>query len=202
MMTVFATLPEGSPMSAPISAEAKPGPLLTLPPELCPSIEHLVTEDGAPVDSIYCEKQMRLLTRPLYTSWPGPEGDQRFVALANVGLFFGINEPPLVPEVLLSLGVKMPDDTREKKNRSYFVWIFGKPPNATLEIVSNREGGELDSKKKQYARIGVAFYIVWDPLGLISSEPLVVFALNAGKYQPVSPAWLDALGPAGFARVA
>jgi len=29
----------------------------------------LITEDGAPVDNIYSEKQMRLLTEPLYNTW-------------------------------------------------------------------------------------------------------------------------------------
>jgi hypothetical protein len=35
-----------------------------LPPELWPDVEHLVTEDDTPVDGIFSEKQMRLLTEP------------------------------------------------------------------------------------------------------------------------------------------
>ena len=36
-----------------------------------PDISHLVTESEEPVDNIISEKQMRLLTRPLYSSWQG-----------------------------------------------------------------------------------------------------------------------------------
>jgi hypothetical protein len=32
-----------------------------LPPEIYPSIDHIVTEDDVPVDSIFSEKQQRLL---------------------------------------------------------------------------------------------------------------------------------------------
>ena len=43
-----------------------------LPVELHPNIDHLVTEDGAPVDNQFSEKQQRLLVEVLYCSWqPG-----------------------------------------------------------------------------------------------------------------------------------
>ncbi len=35
-----------------------------------------------------------------------------------------------------------------KKHRSYFMWEFGKPPEVVIEIVSNREGEELERKLK------------------------------------------------------
>ena len=58
-----------------------------------PDVSHLVTEDDEPVDSIYSEKQMRLLTSTLLESWrPG----KPFVALANVGLFPKAENPALV----------------------------------------------------------------------------------------------------------
>ena len=34
-----------------------------------PDVSHLVTEDDAPVESLFHEKQMRLLVEPLYSSW-------------------------------------------------------------------------------------------------------------------------------------
>ena len=52
----------------------------------------------------------------------------------------------MVPDVMLSLDVSIADDLQEKKNRSYFVWRFGKPPEVVIEIVSNREGEELGEK--------------------------------------------------------
>src|SRR5947207_13056110 len=121
-----------APSTTPPAAAPDPGPLLALPPELRPSVEHLVTEDDTPVDNIYSEKQQRLLTRPLYSSWPGPGGEP-FLASANVGMFYAINQPPLVPDVLLSLGVRPPADLHEKRHRSYFFWEFGKPPEVLIE---------------------------------------------------------------------
>src|SRR5437660_10302777 len=100
-----------------------------LSPELWPNIEHLVTEDEAPVDGLYSEKQMRLLTEPLHTSWPGLGQKRPFLASANVGLFYGLHDPPVVPDVLLSVDVEAPEDLWPKRHRSYFVWEFGKPPD-------------------------------------------------------------------------
>ena len=40
-------------------------PPLAVPLELRPVVDHLVTEDDTPVDNVFSEKQMRLLTEPL-----------------------------------------------------------------------------------------------------------------------------------------
>ena len=41
-----------------------------LPP--APDTSHLITEDDTPVDNFLSEKNQRLLTEPLYSSWAGP----------------------------------------------------------------------------------------------------------------------------------
>lgn len=110
-----------------------------LPPEDWPCIDHIKTEDDEPVDGIFIEKQSRLLTGTLFDSWK-PECS--FVAVANVGLIYGIDIPPIVPNVLLSVNVRMPENLFPKLHRSYFVWKYGKPPEVAIEIVSNKEGGE------------------------------------------------------------
>lgn len=160
------------------------GPLTILPPELIPPVEHLVIEDGAPVDSIYSEKQMRLLTAPLYDSWPGPGEGRPFLALANVGMFYGLDEPPLVPDILLAL-VKPPSDLHQKAQASYFFWVFGKPPHVVIEVVSNKEGDELGGKMATYAEIGIPYYIVWDPFNNLSANRLQVFGLHVKTYRPM-----------------
>lgn len=71
---------------------------ITLEPEIIeipePDISNLITEDDTPVDNIFSEKQQRLLTETLYTTWRKTRGtDAPFVALANVGLFYGVDEP-------------------------------------------------------------------------------------------------------------
>ena len=109
----------------------------TLPPGIRPNVDHLSTEDDTPVHNIFSEKQQRLLTEALYASW---KPEVPFLVMANVGLFHGINLPPFVPDVLLSLNVEAPANLFPKSNRSYFVWEYGKPPNVVVEVVSNREG--------------------------------------------------------------
>ena len=54
-------------------------------PGVMPDIQHLVTEDDTPVDNMPSEKQQRLLTEPLYSSWAGPGAGRPFLAAANVG---------------------------------------------------------------------------------------------------------------------
>ncbi|MDJ0519228.1 MAG: hypothetical protein QNJ74_24210 [Trichodesmium sp. MO_231.B1] len=54
--------------------------------------------------------------------------------------FHGLKQQPLVPDILLSLEVEVPEDWSQKKNLSYFVWEFGKSPEVAIEIVSNKIG--------------------------------------------------------------
>ena len=163
-------------MHNPSSEPIQPSDILQpLPLEDWPSFDHIVTEDGAPVDNVFSEKQMRLLTEPLYSSW---KTDRPFVALANVGLFYGIDIPPLVPDTLLSINVRMPENLFPKLNRSYFVWKYGKPPEVVIEIVSNRQGGEDTRKLELYADVRVANYVIYDPEHYLSDQELRVFRLR------------------------
>jgi hypothetical protein len=86
---------------------------LFAPPESLPDYDSLITEDDKAVDSIYAERQHRLLTDSLAASWQPPGGRPHFAA-TDVGLFFGDKEPPLVPDVMVSLDVSAPSETREK----------------------------------------------------------------------------------------
>jgi len=152
----------------------------TPPPEIIPDISHIITEDDEPVDSINSERQMRLLVESLYTSW---KTERPFLATANVGLFYAIKQPPLVPDMMLSLDVSAPRErVWEKHNRSYFVWEYGKVPELVIEIVSNLVGGELDSKFALYEQIGVEYYVVFDPLAQYGSQLVRSFVLQEGRY--------------------
>ena len=158
-------------------------------------ISHIEIEDDTPVDNFQSEKQQRLLVEPLYSCW---SPDVPFIAASNVGLFYGLKLDPIVPDAFLSLNVRMPADWSQKKNRSYFVWEFGKVPEVCIEIVSNRKGNELDSKKADYARIGIPYYAMFDPLQQLQRQDelngkmLKVWALTAGQYvELVEPFWLQ-----------
>src|SRR2546430_7883949 len=121
-----------------------------------PAIDYdaLVTEDHKPVDRIFLEKLYRLLTRPLYASWPGPGEGRPFLVLVNVGWFYQRKTPAVVPDCLLSLDVACPDDLQVKQGHSYYQWDVGKPPDVIIEVVSDRTGGEETHKKSLYARLG------------------------------------------------
>jgi Uma2 family endonuclease len=157
-------------------------------------LSHIVTEDDTPVDNLFSERQMRLLVESLYASWRDPENGRPFVAMANVGLFYHLREPALVPDVLVSLDVTLPDEPWEKAHRSYFVWEYGKPPDVVLEIVSNKVGKELSDKLLDYARIGVAYYVVYDPENFISERPLRIFTRRGLHYAEITDAWLSEVG--------
>jgi Uma2 family endonuclease len=168
--------------------------------EITAAVNALVTEDDEPVDNVFSEKQQRLLTEPLYSSWiPQPEEEQPgrprpFWAAANVGIFPSLHQPPLVPDVFVSLDVSVPDNMFEQSHRSYFFWEFGKAPEVVIEIVSNRKGGELSSKRRDYARMGVTYYVVYDPMRQLSDTELYVFALQNGRYHQLSEPYLPLVG--------
>ena len=46
--------------------------VLGMPVDAAALVENLVTEDDTPVDNLLSEKQQRLLTEPLYSSWTPP----------------------------------------------------------------------------------------------------------------------------------
>jgi Uma2 family endonuclease len=155
--------------------------------DLAEIVKNLVTEDDEPVDNLDAEKEQRLLTEPLYTSWTPPPDPakpnepRRFIAAANVGIFPSVHEPPLVPDMFLSIDVIPPKNWREQTKRSYFFWEFGKPPEVVVEIVSNREGDELTRKLVRYAQIDVTYYVVFDLLRLLSEDEVRVYERGFGR---------------------
>lgn len=161
--------------------------LAETPIDLRDVIENIVTEDDEPVDKLFSCKEQRLLAGTIYSSWtPPPSEDppkrrRKFLAGINVGIFFALHEPPLVPDFFLSLDVQPHKDWHDKAHRSYFVWEFGKVPELVIEIVSNRKGGELTGKLKDYARMGVNYYAVHDPEKLLSKDVLRVYEIGFGK---------------------
>lgn len=104
-----------------------------------PDVSDLVTEDDTPVDNLLQEKLQRFLVQCLYSSL---KCDTPFLAAADVGLFYAIAQSPLVPDVMLSLGVSMPQDWREKRKRSYFIAPRCRHRNC-LQQERRRAGGQV-----------------------------------------------------------
>ena len=144
-------------------------------------VENLIAEDDKHIGNLFSTKHQRLLTEILYSSWKPLPDEKRaaeprsFFADSNIGVFFSVHEPPLVPDVFISLDVTAPPDLYSKSGRSYLLWEYGKVPEVVVEIVSNKEGGKLTHKLKTYARKGIHYYIVFDPLRLLSEDKLRVY---------------------------
>ena len=154
------------------------------------------------MDNFQSAQQQRLLVDGLCSNdlLPLP-----FIAEANVGLFYKLKGDPVVPDMLLSLGVQRAEDLSERRDRAYFVWEFGKVPDVCIEIVSNREGdevtvsnrskskGRVKSKKDIYAQVGVPYYVVYDPLQQLQDEAnmngalLRIWGLVSGQYVELTP---------------
>jgi Uma2 family endonuclease len=151
------------------------------PFDLSEIVANLVTEGDEPVDNILSEKHLQMLPDSLRNSWQPPQVEdgqtapRSFWVSANVGVFYSVHEPPLVPDVFISLDVTPPPDLEAKTGRSYLSWEVGKMPDVVVEIVSNKKGGELTTKLRQYGRLGVRYYVVYDPFRLLSEDVARVY---------------------------
>ncbi|WP_026732619.1 Uma2 family endonuclease [Fischerella sp. PCC 9605] len=155
-----------------------------------PDASQLVTEDDTPVDNFASAKQQRLLVSSLYSSLQ----NQTFLAEANVGIYHTDGQPPIVPDVFLSLDVQVADNWWEKQNRCYMLWKFGKPPEVVIEIVSNKEGDELGSKLKTYEHMRASYYVVYDPTQQLSEQALRVYEIRGRRYFETTETWLEQVG--------
>lgn len=151
-------------------------------------LKEFITEDDEPVDNVKSAKQQRLLVHSLYSSWkPTNEtgNPRKFFAEANIGLYSRLNPhiSAVVPDVLVSLDVSINGNIHEAETRSYMTWEFGKPPEIVIEIVSNMVGGELNGKMSKYAKIGVKYYVVFDPQENLFGDILQVYELEEENYR-------------------
>lgn len=150
-----------------------------LDPDFRIDTSHLITEDDTPLDNPFQERQQAILTDALYASWQDCES---FVAFKNVGLFGSVNQQAIVPDVMLTLDVKI----RPAEVRAYFIWEYGRPPDLVVEIVSKTPGGEDDHKRERYAQMGVPYYAIYDPHGFRSSRPVRVYQKHGVGYIDVA----------------
>lgn len=145
-----------------------------------PDYEQFETENDEPVDNIFSEIQQRLFIDPLHNNqWT----DRDFWASANVGIYYAVDKPPVVPDMFLSFDVRKPEDWFEKKNKCYFTWLVGKSPELVVEIVSNKIGKEDQDKMQIYAQMKVHYYILLDPYLHLYPDQLNVFELKEGHYE-------------------
>jgi len=104
---------------------------------------------------------------------------------------------PVVPDAFLSLGV---DRKKNGKSRlSYAVWEEGGVvPTLALEMVSHKYGKEYDQKIELYAKLGVLYYVIYNPefWQRDRHQPFEVYRLEGDTYQLQSgePYWMPEVG--------
>ncbi|WP_375503054.1 Uma2 family endonuclease [uncultured Nostoc sp.] len=104
---------------------------------------------------------------------------------------------PIVPDGFLSLGVER--RKADKSRKSYVVWEENNiVPILALEIVSLTPGGEYDKKLDIYAKLGVLYYIIYNPeyWQRERHQPFEVYRLVDGSYQLQigEPFWMPEIG--------
>ncbi|MDZ8031826.1 Uma2 family endonuclease [Nostoc sp. DedSLP04] len=133
--------------------------MLNYDPLAClPSSEELPDSDDTPVDNELQDLIPGLLKVLLAMAWP--ERMDWFFGV-DMGIYYDPDLPPIVPDGFLSLGVERFYD--ENLRPSYVLWEEKKLPILVLEVVSKTYRGEYSTKKAEYARLGILYYVVYNP---------------------------------------
>lgn len=104
---------------------------------------------------------------------------------------------PVVPDGFLSLGVERQKNRGYRK--SYVLWEENQiPPILALEMVSLTYGEEYESKMRIYAKLGVLYYVVYNPSYWQRDRhlPLEIYRLVYDQYQLQigEPFWMPEIG--------
>jgi Uma2 family endonuclease len=159
-----------------------------------PTSEELPCSDDTPVDNENQNFIPNLLLFLLKFIW-GNRSDWFFAV--DMGIYHTTGVSPLVPVVpdgFLSLGVERYRSGRTRK--SYVVWEENEVvPIFALEIVSLTPGGEYDKKMEVYAKLGILYYVVYNPeyWQRDRHQPFELYRLVDGKYQLQigEPYWMN-----------
>jgi Uma2 family endonuclease len=165
--------------------------LLNYNPRHClPSAEDLPDSDDTPVDNQLQHLIPGLLEAVLALIWS--ERRDWFFGV-DMGIYYHPNEPAIVPDGFLSIGVPRIIDSDLRL--SYVLWEEQKVPILVLEVVSHKRRKEYTEKKEFYTQMGVLYYVIYNPFRKRKPR-LVVYQLNQGQYELLAgePIWLAELG--------
>ena len=179
------TAPVGQPPVQPPSPVVQP-PLVPLPrrvakaPPAPPERDEVEypCEDGLPMASSPEQVEVMVDTRDALVNY--------FASRPNVHLGLdqlvydrqGDNTSCLAPDVLVTF------DVRRKVEKSYRIWLVGKPPDVVWEFGSDSTWkGDAKEKKARYRKWGVSEYWLYDPQGGLHNPRLQGFQLVKGRYR-------------------
>jgi Uma2 family endonuclease len=161
-----------------------------------PSTDELPCSDDAPVDNEDQNLLPNVLLFLLKTIW-AERMDWYFGV--DMAIYHTTGEDPtipVVPDAFLSIGVERRKGGKSRK--SYAVWEeSGVVPILVLEMVSETVRGEYGEKMEIYAKLGVLYYVVYNP-GLWGQkrkkqhQAFEVYKLVEGAYalQQGEPYWM------------
>lgn len=162
-----------------------------------PSTADLPCSDDTPVDNEDQNLLPNLLLLLLTTIW-AKRMDWYFGVDMAVYHTTGVNpKVPVVPDGFLSLGVERKKGG--KSRRSYATWEeTDVVPIFVLEMVSHTPREEYDEKLETYARLGVLYYLVYNPefWQRDQHQPFELYKLENGEYrlQIGEPYWMPEVG--------
>jgi len=149
-----------------------------------PTTDELPCSDDTPVDNEDQNFLPNVLLFLLNTIWAN-RMDWFFGVDMAVYHTTGVNPKiPVVPDGFLSLGVERKKGGKSRK--SYAVWEENEVvPMLTLEMVSQTPGGEYDEKLTIYEKLGVLYYVIYNPeyWRRDQHQPFEVYKLVDGNYQ-------------------
>ncbi|MHC5740549.1 MAG: Uma2 family endonuclease [Nostoc sp.] len=162
-----------------------------------PSTEELACSDDIPVDNEDQNFLPNILLFLLTSIW-ATRTDWFFGVDMAIYHTTGANaRVPIVPDGFLSLGV----DRKKggKSRRSYAVWEENEVvPILTLEMVSHSPGSEYDEKLEIYRKLGVLYYIIYNPeyWQRDRHQPFEIYRLVDKNYQLQigEPHWMPEIG--------
>ncbi|MEA5507124.1 Uma2 family endonuclease [Halotia wernerae UHCC 0503] len=160
------------------------------PLDCLPSAEDLPDSDDTPVDNELQDLIPGLLKAILAFVW-ADRMDWFFGV--DMGIYYDPNQPAIVPDGFLSLGVERIID--ENLRLSYLLWEEQRVPIMVLEVVSHKRRGEYTTKKEFYTRLEVLYYVIYNPQRR-RKPALEVYRLVNGNYQLQrgNPVWLPEIG--------
>jgi Uma2 family endonuclease len=162
-----------------------------------PSSAELLGSDDTPVDNEDQNLLPNLLLLLLTHLW-ADRMDWYFGVDMAIYHTAGLNpRVPVVPDAFLSLGVERKKGG--KSRRSYVVWEEQDiPPIMVLEMVSHQPGDEYEGKMALYARLGVLYYVIYNPefWQRDRHQPFEIYKLKDGIYrlQIGEPYWMPEVG--------
>ena len=163
-----------------------------------PTSDELPCSDDTPVDNEDQNLLPNYLLFLLQLIWHDRNDWYFGVAMAIYHTTGVSPKVPVVPDGFLSVGVprRKPGN---KSRKSYVLWEEqGIIPQFALEMVSWTPGGEYDDKLSLYERLGVLYYVIYNPefWQRDRHQPFEVYKLVDNHYQLQigEPYWMPEIG--------